>query len=658
MKKINSMDYLLVFGTIILFCSGIALMCNDYFDTYLIKSIGIITLGVILYMLSLIFKYILKIDKSFKVANVLGSISLIIGYIIAGATGVFGEWFSINGDGVQLFLASVALLIMLLSILTAVLTKVYYYINITFIAIMLEIFHLLIYFNLSYQVSLIIVGIIITIINLFKINKYIYNYSDFSTFAYIILTLIFGFSSNHFLLGSIVFGVASISLLSALAKRKSIWIELVSLISFLALIVQFSNYDINIGLFTVILAFVICLFEIIVNTFKLVKTDAFSVISKLLNFFIIIAYVYDDGISLVSQVVVFIFLGITAVCNSYIIKHDTTEKYLLPLKLCFITGGLYDCLASISAFTLTETYLFIINALIYLLIYKVLKKKNKSENIAYLVISLIWSLLAVSFVEGRTIEFVLANLLLLVNYSVLRFKYNVAINRLIYSLIVFMFLMLGHNVDFILMIFQIAVMSILTFISRKDKYNFGISIFVLYLLFKFLLDIIIVNGPLSDILSSIVFLSLVGISSEVLFSSATSKNTFASILITLNLVFLLENSTVFIVNIYSLIVSLIIILVALKNSNYKALYYIGLIMGGLNLISLIRFLDGLPVAVYLLMIAIVLIVGVSIMVYRYQHRVVKKPKVVPLDVINYCPECGVKVNTGEIFCGNCGTKVK
>ena len=359
MKKINGMDYLLIFGSIILFCSGIALMCNEFFNTYLIKTVGIVSLGVILYVLSFVFKYILHVDKSFKIANFLGSLAIIIAYTMAGCNELMGSWFSINGEGVQLFLASIAFLVIVLSILMAVLSKSYNYINITFIAILVGIFHLLTFFRLDYQISLIIVGILLLVCNLFKVNKYIYRFSTVAVFVYTLLCVIFGFDHN-LMLNSLVIGINSICLLSVLTKQNSSWLELLVVISFIILLGSYAFIEtINEGLLMVFVTFIISIFELTTNTLKLINNKAISVISRLSCFFILIGMIYDAESFLVAQVVSLTFLLVTTVANAYIIKHDPVEKYLLPIKLCFIIDVVFE-LVTHMALPLNEVYYFTI----------------------------------------------------------------------------------------------------------------------------------------------------------------------------------------------------------------------------------------------------------------------------------------------------------
>lgn len=638
-------------------------MCNDFFNTYLIKTIGIVCLGIVFYVMSFIFKHLLKVDNSFKVAVILGGLSILIAYIMAGCNQILGTWFSIDGDGVQIFLASIAFLVMFLSILTAVLLHSYQYINLTFIAILVGVFHLLTFFKLDYQISLIIIGCLLLVCNLFKFNKYIYNFSSVAVFIFTVLSIIFGFE-NNFLLGSLVLVINAICILSVLAKNKGFLIEFFSLISFIALIISFVNFKINFGLLTVILTLIVCVFELAINTFKLVKNDALSVISKIICFFILIGMAIDENVSLVSQVVVFMFLLVTTVSNSYIIKHDHTEKYLLPVKLAFIIGCLFDAINYNLTVEINSIYLFGGLSLIYLFVYKVLNKRNCSEKVGYLIINFIWLICVFASLEMGILDFIFAILVILINYIGFDHKDNVVVHRLFYTFILFLLLAIGgFEIDGIIpTVVVITILSILAFLNYKDKYNYSATVILLYTYFIDLIDLIVVNGVLLDVLSSIFFLTLLGISSEVLFKTAKSKNIFLGILITLELLSLFEN--VFIINIYSLIVSLIIILISLKNDDYKALYYIGLILGSLNLVSLISFLGGLPTSVYLFIIAIVLIIIVSIMIYRYQHREIKVPnnleeKVeVTMDTINYCPECGKKIQSDERFCGNCGTKVK
>ena len=128
MKKIKNLDYLLSFAVLILLFASISLVFNDIFEDGVVKSAIVLTMAVVYYLLSLLFRNLLNVDLSSKVSYSLGCLNVILSLVLVGSYKVFGSFFSFYGDGVLIFLASISILIGVLALLTMVLYKNYNFI--------------------------------------------------------------------------------------------------------------------------------------------------------------------------------------------------------------------------------------------------------------------------------------------------------------------------------------------------------------------------------------------------------------------------------------------------------------------------------------------------------------------------------------------------
>ena len=132
MKKLKNLDYGLSLGIAILFIAVISLFCGEN-----IKEVfSLIGLSGVFFLLALLFKNVLQVPISSRSSYACGCLTLIATHIFLGTTSLFGNWFSFAGDGCRIFLASIALLVIILSLLTMIIYKNYKMIHIILVYIM------------------------------------------------------------------------------------------------------------------------------------------------------------------------------------------------------------------------------------------------------------------------------------------------------------------------------------------------------------------------------------------------------------------------------------------------------------------------------------------------------------------------------------------
>lgn len=669
MKKIKSMEYVLSLGAFILLFSGIALIFNDSFSSMIVKVSGMALLTIFLMVLSVISEKVLKVENASRISFYLSFISLVISYVLMGCNSMFGKWFSIDGDGVQIFLASIAILVAILSVITAIKYKNFSFIHITFVCVLVTMFHLFTFFNLDFQITLIIIGSILLIFNLFKVNKIMYEFTSVAIYVFAMICMLFGYSDS-FLLSSILLVINSVAIINALFKYKDLENELLSVIILAISIIVFieSSFDIfDNGVVIVVASFIICLLDLAINCFKLLNKKYVKIIFKA---FISIVLLYLIGSVMdkyfLPLLVLALFMIVSSFVNTFVIKNHDFEEYLFPFKIVItlmITYNFIDSIVSIN-----YIYYYVITSFVVLVLYKL--SKTNHYKVEYMILNILNLFLMTSGASNLSVvEYIIVSLTLFISYLAIGYKRKESEYNVYYTVILLFLLSVSGNLEYgsIKLLVLSLILGISLYINFKNKYNFTITTPVLLYVLNIYVKGIITNVEIHSIIMCSFYFILVSIIGEVLFNKSKDKDIFISLLSIFGLLYLLDFDKGFITCIYSLVVSLIMIFISLKNKDFKVLYYVGLVFSILNILQLLRFLDGLPVAIYLLIIGMILIIVVSIMIYKYQIKEKERkdePILVKTDTsqvsykANFCGVCGNKLSDDENFCGNCGKKLK
>ena len=109
---------------------------------------------------------------------------------------------------------------------------------------------------------------------------------------------------------------------------------------------------------------------------------------------------------------------------------------------------------------------------------------------------------------------------------------------------------------------------------------------------------------------------------------------------------LLTYRSVMYVDIYILVIALVMILYSIKREDNKLYLASGLIYAFVGLASMLSSLSNIPLFMYLFLVGFVLMISVIFLIKDESKRNQNK--------MNYCPNCGKKVEDNDKFCANCG----
>ncbi len=660
MKKLNSLDYLLSLGIIILQIAGYSLADNALIESGIIKSLIIFIIAVLSYTLSYLFKSVLKVDISSKVAYALASFGILNSFIILGAHEVFGKFFSFSGEGALIFFASIFILIGVLAILTIVIYKNYKFIHLAYLASIGMIISLLVYFKVDYYALILIINVILFILNLFNKHKLLY---EFSSIALIVTAGLSVFAyDNNILLTSILFLVNIISLFRVLSLNKNFEYELLSSLVLAGIVLIYSNVLLDAldkGLSLMIPVFVVLTIDLVLSVFRIIDDEKVKVIYKIGSLICLASLMIFADFNPIVYLVVIAFILITSIVNIFFIHNNDCENYILPFKIMFITYYIIRLMPDDSFVPLA----FSVQAILFALTYKLFNKG--SFRIATGITLVVSLFIATCFMDKSMIINIVSSLSLFIVYLLFNSKKDDVISNVFHYAFLIILTIMNSTNSLLEVLFIIIVLGFITFIKRNNKVCFSGSIFVLIFIVDYFLSLSIKNYDVYLVLSYLMMFLLSGIAIEILFdNSVKSKNIFSGILFGLVFLSLLFEISDFITTIFALISSLVIVLISLKNDGYKSSYTIGFIFSILYLIKLLNTFDKIPASIYLLITSLVLIIIASVMIYRYQHDLDKKiivkkaVKKVYKDEIHFCSECGSKVGSSDLYCGECGKKVR
>lgn len=656
MKKLENLEYLLVFGMVILFFAGFSLAGNEIVTYPLVKCLILLLIACVFYLMSFIFKRVLKLDLSNKAAYGLGSIMTVGTFIAAGVYKLFGSFFSLTGNGVLLFLASISILVGILALLTMVLYKNYNFIHLTFLSIIFMTVFLLAFYKVNYIVLMLIIISVLLILNVLKNKEATFEFSSFAIPVCAFISLFLFNVDNNMVLLFILFILNVVSLLFVIYNKKTLEHDLLSIIALSGLLVVFSgfiyaNFDNNIAL--IVSIGIVSILDLVLSTFRIIDIKAVKIVYKFLNIGILALLLLDAEFNTVAHLIAITFILITSIVDAFAIHNDDYERYFLPFKVMFLSCYLVSFVSQVYS-----SLVFGIEALIFAFIYR---KFNKlSIKPMYAIIVGLSILLSVVNLSTSLITNVLAITLLLFTSLIVKNKDD-RLSNIIDGFIAFMFLIISDRMNLIESLVLIIVLGIYVYIHRDRKLMFGASMFSLGIAIETFLDHAIKNSDAYLILSTFMSVIIIGIVLEILFDKdIRNKNVFACILYGFLLFDLLVSIDSLIAILYALIVALSLMLLSISKKGYNSLFYVSLVFGVLYVFEFFGLIEGFPASLYILVIAIALIIVTSIIAYRRinSKEEVQEKEVIINSSVNYCSECGNKISKNDIYCSECGNKVR
>lgn len=663
-SKLKNMEIILNIGSIILFFAGLGILITPDLDSNIIKFVISLSIGGLSLLFSFICSKVLNVKSSSKLLYYLSMIIICITYAFGGFNGLYGGYFGYDLEGSELFLSSIYLLIAILSIITKCLFKNYSILHLAFIAIYVSIYHLFIHFSFNYQIAFIVIGALL-FIGTFLNNGIIKNFSITASYTYVLLSILIGYSDS-LMLSSLLFSINMLVIYNALYKDNNVICELVTLGFIVASIIIFgntisNNFDVSVSY--IITAFVIGILELLIHHYKVIDSNVNKIFYKtvfVVMYLVLSILSIDTGVTTFLPVT--IFMTLSSIAYTHILKSG--EDSLQGIKvLVFMLALLLNVDEFIFDFSdIVYVYILGLSAVMMFLFSKRDSLKITSELASFILLVP----LIVMTKETNLVFYITSTLLIalyvfvfLSDMSSIDKNFNSCLSSLYcYAL----FALTIDSIEPIRFLLSSIVLLAIMVLVRKDNTKFVIALFFMFFTIKgfinHLVPILDIDGNFHVIINSIILILTIITFAYKIFDNKKTRNIFLTLFSVLQLYFLLMYDELPIV-LYILILSLLLLVLGGINRELKSLFIVGIIFTIISILSIMNYIDGLPVSVYFIIIGITLIVSISILIYRYQRKPEEeKVNNTPLEIkTRYCSNCGTKNKDNDKYCENCGSNL-
>lgn len=669
--KLRKLEYVLIFSGVLMFFSCLGLLMSSSDIDNLVKIIIASGVGILFVGLSDVFDKSLKSTKSSKFYWFSGIVLLFCNYLAIGFFDLFGSWFSLNGDGREIFLASVAVMASLLALVTYIKYKYYGFLHFIFFSLLMMISFILTFFNINTNI---IFSVFVGVFLLFNIFSPKTQFSNFvRVISYIIAIMSIFMLKEELVSNILLVSLNIINLLALLTRYKDNESNILTLIIWSFLSLSLMNYlDGEFSKLTsfVIIAFVVSLIDLFVTILKIIPNRniriAFRIIVNLVLFWLVF-----NSLENLEALIINGFMVVVSAVNVFLTKRDGIEEILFPMKVILLITSLVTFF--VGDFIDVSVPLIVIFINVISLILGALIRSKKFQDCLSMICLICCGLFIVYSKEVNILLYLANTILALVDYRVLLLNNenkNEILKRL-FSFMVILLIVFGiNNPDIEHFKYLIAGISLvgLIILSESDRLILGISIPILsYSIIKYIEAVVLID-ELMIILSTSMAITGIILFAYYVFDKSVHRDIFSGIFLFLSLTNCLDTEY-FIVIIFTLVISLAMIIWGIRDSDYKVVYYVGIVLGILSILSLFDYFGDVPMSIYLIIVGLLLISVVSIMIYRASKNidefeinikdvdnVIEEEKPIK-NVHNYCGNCGHKLNPTDKFCGNCGEVV-
>lgn len=638
-------------GVVILFLAGISILSSSI-QSNVLKCV--IQMGIGIGLLGIACKSFE--EETFKdiskIPFLLSLLSFFITYIFIGTQGLFGSAFSFYGEWSQLFVASLWLVLALLSSLMVIRYKEYLFVYVMVVSFLLFITSLLTMFIHSNLLVLFIVSIFMGILHFIK-NEHVKKLGKYASLGLMLFSCLFFFSEENVYFLFLLSLVHIINLLIILYHDSSDECQMISLLlSSIYFLCLYSNYSAEGQLFLPMMTIEIALIEICVNCFSLFKNTFLKKLAKLLCTigYLIILYSVESGKALA---VILVLLSITATVNLFIFKHDENEKNVVFIKALFallIVGNLMFP-ENIKYYLL----LVIINfmALVVAFVGKkpLLKKEMK-------LLTIVFSCFLV-FKDFENLQFIVTSLVILINYLFFTFSMKEQEEKYkkthYFITLGFLFILMEQYPCNLAYLVLSCVLLLLCALHYENHLYMGITLpFILYVLLQYIAGIFEYSSI--TMVAEYLLLYFVGF---VFSLKIVNKSKVAW----LNLIFVFLSLCCFgedtlLTTLLVLVASIVLFFISKEAGSSRAF---GIVFGILSLIDLMEYLEGLGAFALLLVLGLSLLLGVFKSFKEPEKAGIKKEIPQSSKSVNtphFCGNCGEHLEKGDKFCGSCGKKIE
>lgn len=649
-RQTKNLGYVLNFAGIIMFIAMLGIVLSNKNISYESGAVFLGLFAIIQFFLSFIIMKELKLELSSKWFFGIGFVSLLMIFPVLSRSDLLSEFFEKEG-AIYIYLSIISIFVGIFSIIVSYVYKNIEFIKVTYVSFFVLISLMFKYYNVDMFYIIIALSVLVFFLNIFAYKKSIYTVSKLFTF--IIPCIMIVLFENMSVINALIFIVITLAnIIIVMSRNKDMETSLLSLLLIFGSLFLFDmilfnkvNYDISLPIITSIHLLVI----LIIEYFEFVKKNILVDSYKIVN------YIYLIGVTAIlinhtmyAYLVSSVLILISMIANKILFKDDKFNTYALPVGIMFI---IITALSFISKNYISISYnlgLFIVNIALILL-YRFNKDYGLKIVYSILIAAILTNLVLLP--TNTILNFILNLGVILVDYVFVTLfddKKNSLIDYMLYAFLVILPIVQINDlpVNHIKYLILGFLYMILLYKNSHDRIKSAFSVVTLLVVLSLYIDGVISVPWLYELI--VVTISIVGIYlfSYLVIPSDNEKRLFNIIVTDVVLTDLLTYRNVMYVDIYILIIALVMILYSIKREDNKLYLASGLIYAFVGLASMLSSLSNIPLFMYLFLVGFVLMISVIFLIKDESKRNQNK--------MNYCPNCGKKVEDNDKFCANCG----
>lgn len=649
-RQTKNLGYVLNFAGIIMFIAMLGIVLSNKNISYESGAVFLGLFAIIQFFLSFIIMKELKLELSSKWFFGIGFVSLLMIFPVLSRSDLLSEFFETEG-AIYIYLSIISIFVGIFSIIVSYVYKNIEFIKVTYVSFFVLISLMFKYYNVDMFYIIIALSVLVFFLNIFAYKKSIYTVSKLFTF--IIPCIMIVLFENMSVINALIFIVITLAnIIIVMSRNKDMETSLLSLLLIFGSLFLFDmilfnkvNYDISLPIITSIHLLVI----LIIEYFEFVKKNILVDSYKIVN------YIYLIGVTAIlinhtmyAYLVSSVLILISMIANKILFKDDKFNTYALPVGIMFI---IITALSFISKNYISISYnlgLFIVNIALILL-YKFNKDYGLKIVYSILIAAILTNLVLLP--TNTILNFILNLGVILVDYVFVTLfddKKNSLIDYMLYAFLVILPIVQINDlpVNHIKYLILGFLYMILLYKNSHDRIKSAFTVVTLLVVLSLYIDGVISVPWLYELI--VVTISIVGIYlfSYLVIPSDNEKRLFNIIVTDVVLTDLLTYRSVMYVDIYILVIALVMILYSIKREDNKLYLVSGLIYAFVGLASMLSSLSNIPLFMYLFLVGFVLMISVIFLIKDESKRNQNK--------MNYCPNCGKKVEDNDKFCANCG----
>lgn len=649
-RQTKNLGYVLNFAGIIMFIAMLGIVLSNKNISYESGAVFLGLFAIIQFFLSFIIMKELKLELSSKWFFGIGFVSLLMIFPVLSRSDLLSEFFETEG-AIYIYLSIISIFVGIFSIIVSYVYKNIEFIKVTYVSFFVLISLMFKYYNVDMFYIIIALSVLVFFLNIFAYKKNIYTVSKLFTF--IIPCIMIVLFENMSVINALIFIVITLAnIIIVMSRNKDMETSLLSLLLIFGSLFLFDmilfnkvNYDISLPIVTSIHLLVI----LIIEYFEFVKKNILVDTYKIVN------YIYLIGVTAIlinhtmyAYLVSSVLILISMIANKILFKDDKFNTYALPVGIMFI---IITALSFISKNYISISYnlgLFIVNIALILL-YRFNKDYGLKIVYSILIAAILTNLVLLP--TNTILNFILNLGVILIDYVFVTLfddKKNSLIDYMLYAFLVILPIVQINDlpVNHIKYLILGFLYMILLYKNSHDRIKSAFSVVTLLVVLSLYIDGVISVPWLYELI--LVTISIIGIYlfSYLVIPSDNEKRLFNIIVTDVVLTDLLAYRSVMYVDIYILVIALVMILYSIKREDNKLYLASGLIYAFVGLASMLSSLSNIPLFMYLFLVGFVLMISVIFLIKDESKKNQNK--------MNYCPNCGKKVEDNDKYCANCG----